>query len=162
MSKKNHQASCCLQSTILRFGAPLLQTVSLRNTLSSSLQRDQPSLLPSFSPSPVPRQHLHLPLLDGTRVLLLLHRGFYAILLFTANKHRHYRGTGIRKSYRRPRDRGRDLFPSGTRGRSGARAQPQPHSQALVPEADHALHDRVLPRLLLLPLQGHGHTAAIS
>lgn len=47
-------------------------------------------------------------------------------------------------------------------GATWDQAQPRPHSHALVPEADHALHDRVLPRLLLLPLQGDGHAAAMS
>lgn len=60
----------------------------------------------------------------------------------------------------RPAPRGRLQGPAWARAR--ARAQPQPHSHALVPEADHALHDRVLPRLLLLPLQAEGHTAAMS
>lgn len=159
MSRKTHEASCCLPSTILRFGTPLL-TVSLRNILSSRRQRGQPSFLPSLppllsSPSPLTGQHLHLPLFDGTRVLLLLHGGFRAILLFSAKKRRHCWGTGIRKGCRLRTDLCQGLLPplpSGTRGRSRPRAQP--HSQALIPQADHALHDRELPRLLLLPLQG--------
>lgn len=50
---------------------------------------------------------------------------------------------------------GRDLLPNGTQG------QPQPHSHALVPEADHPLHDRVLASLLLLPLHRDPHGPAV-
>lgn len=49
--------------------------------------------------------------------------------------------------------------PSGVPAAPGPSPPPSPspspsrHSHALVPQADHALHHRVLPRLLLLPLQ---------
>lgn len=140
MSRKTHEASCCLPSTIPRFGAPLLPTESLRNTLSSRLQRGLPSFLPSLPPFsllslPLTRQHLHFPLFDGTRVLLLLHGGFCAILLFTAKKHVHCWGTGIRKGFQRQRDPGRDLLPplpNGTRGRSRAPLGPGPAAATLT------------------------------
>lgn len=92
-------------------------------------------------------RHLHLPLLDGARVLLLLlGGGFRPLLLVAATKRGHRWGTGQRRG---PSSTGTVPIPMSI----PISPSPSGHSHALVPQADHALHHRVLPRLLLLPLQ---------